>query len=360
MTDTPSQIFAATQDVDARALKILNERLWHFTSVGLGNCRAAQRVRREIEQHQCRSGTGVSPVNSSNRTGADARATIEQLTTGLAHLESVGLANSCAALIVRGELSRQLLIQSASLLANAGFDSNEPRDPQGRWTNENNTATNSTPNSSSQTNSTKTAEPAKGSPHKSLPPDPPVTPPPGITDDEWNCAGLAFRDYRDHSSSEEVKQKLNQHRKLNSCSDKCKPGECKYWLWQFDSEYSFYAESNGKRMLLSPKLFSDMDTNPRIVKGDIHIVSGNVDQKTGDDLPNVASKMGHSPCNCASNQTDYGQNWRPKAEEELEHQKNAVPGPDGKPADLVVVLRRVNMTQSCYCGPHLGTKQESR
>lgn len=359
MTETHLQIPAAAQNADALAsetLKNLQARHWHLASVGLGNCRIAQALQREIERRQNDSATGVSPVSSCNRTGKDARATIEQLTAGLAHLESVGLANSRAAQITSRKLSRQLLIQSALLLANAGFDSNEPRDSQGRWTNENNTATSSTTNSSSQTHTVKAGEPAKGSSRKSLPPDPPVTPPPGLSDDDWNCAGLAFRDYRDHSSSEEVKQKLNQYRKLNSCSDKCKPGECKYWLWQFDSEYSFYAESNGKRTLLSPKLFSDMDTNPTIVKGDIHIVSGNVDQKTGDDLPNVASKMGHSPCNCGSNQTDYGQNWRPKAEEELEHQKNAVSGPDGKPADLVVVLRRVNMTQSCYCGPHLGTK----
>ena len=134
MTKTHSQTAAAKQDAEAHALKILNERLWHFTSVGLGNCRAAQRVRREIERHQSRSGTGVPPVSSLNRTGADARATIEQLAAGLSHLESMGLANSRSAQIVRGELSRQLLIQSASLLANAGFDSNEPRDSHGQWT----------------------------------------------------------------------------------------------------------------------------------------------------------------------------------------------------------------------------------
>jgi hypothetical protein len=280
---------------------------------------------------------------------------IKQLIQRHWHLDSVGLGNCRAAEQILRELNEQLLIQSAAL-ANANFDANEPRDQHGKWTNETNVATGSTTNPPGQTITPKPSEPAKGSSHKSLPPDPPVTPPPGLPDEGWNCAGLAFRDYRDHSSSEEVKQKLNQYRKLNSCSDKCKPRECKYWFWQFDSEYSFYAESNGKRTLLSPKLFSDMDTNPTVVKGDVHIVSGNVDPNTGDDLPNVASKMGHSPCNCASNQTDYGQNWRPKAEEVLEHRNNAVPGPDGKPADLVVVLRRVNMTQSCYCGPHLGKK----
>lgn len=68
------------QDASVRALKKINELLarhWHLDSVGLGNCRAAQAILRELNE--------------------------------------------------------QLLIQSASLLANAGFDSNEPRDSHGQW-----------------------------------------------------------------------------------------------------------------------------------------------------------------------------------------------------------------------------------
>jgi hypothetical protein len=60
--------------------------------------------------------------------------------------------------------------------------------------------------------------------------------------------------------------------------------------------------------------------------------------------------MGLDSCKCANNETDYGQNWKPKEEEELQRRKNAVPGPDGKPADFVAVVKRSNMTESCYCG----------
>ena len=137
MTDTPSQIPAAAQNADdlaSETLQNLQARHWHLASVGLGNCRIAQALQLEIERRQNDSDTGVSPISSLNRPGADARATIEQLTAGLAHLESVRLGNSRSAQIVRGELSRQLLIQSALLLANAGFDSNEPRDSHGQWT----------------------------------------------------------------------------------------------------------------------------------------------------------------------------------------------------------------------------------
>ena len=165
MTDTHPQTSAAAPDADSRAVKILNERLWHFTSVGLGNCRAAQRVRREIEHYQqSQAAADVSPLklpsNIRSGNGADSRRlllanakpppnplanqTIEQLTAGLAHLESVGLANSRAAELNRRELRRRITLnpQLATLdhlrLANADFDSQEPRDRRGQWTTEGN------------------------------------------------------------------------------------------------------------------------------------------------------------------------------------------------------------------------------
>jgi hypothetical protein len=80
MNNNHSQTPAA-QDATARAVKKINDLLarhWHLDSVGLGNCRAAQRI-------LCR-------------------------------------------------LNEELLIQSAAL-ANANFNPDEPRDRQGQWTN---------------------------------------------------------------------------------------------------------------------------------------------------------------------------------------------------------------------------------
>lgn len=141
MTDSNliSQTTAAA-NAQARALKLLEERLWHFTSVGLGNCRAAQRVRREIECRVALNSATHKLTNSPTLTEAAlANQSIDHLTAGLAHLEAVGLGNSRAAQLNRRELSRRLLIQSA-LLANANFNPNEPRDQRGRWTNGGNAA----------------------------------------------------------------------------------------------------------------------------------------------------------------------------------------------------------------------------
>ena len=139
MTKTHSQIPAAIQDADARALKILHQRLWHFTSVGLGNCHAARRVRREIEQLRTAAVPGRSKVpmpameNSSSHCPSHIAApevgcrpdhalaslSLEQLTAGLAHLESIGLANSRSAQIVRGDPHRRAPHLRRSIYARA-------------------------------------------------------------------------------------------------------------------------------------------------------------------------------------------------------------------------------------------------
>lgn len=89
MNDNHSQPSALARPADnlaTKTLKDLQARLWHFESVGLGNCQAAQRTRRELNE--------------------------------------------------------QLLIQSA-VLTNANFNTNELRDWHGRWaTNASGTATN--------------------------------------------------------------------------------------------------------------------------------------------------------------------------------------------------------------------------
>ena len=120
-----------------------------------------------------------------------------------------------------------------------------------------------------------------------------------------------------------------------------------------DSEYSFFAERGGKKTLLPIGVIRDLDANPKMITGDFHIVGGNVDSKTGEDLPNVPSKMGVSPCKCASNETDYGKNWKPKSEEEVDRRKGYITDPNDQLQDLVVSLKRLKMTESCYCCPGL-------
>ncbi len=186
-------------------------------------------------------------------------------------LTNRGLGHTRAAQALQREILRQqvqnLKLETANApLANDGFDPDQLRDDEGKWTNENlgassgtNAATKTTTNPVNVTSHT-----PEGSSAKHLPPDPPVMPPAGISDEDWNCAGLAFRDYRLHLL-DDIKQRLSKFRKLDSCSEKCKGGEGKFWVWQFDSEYSFYVESNGKRTLLPPGSISGLDTKTRLL-----------------------------------------------------------------------------------------------
>lgn len=139
---------------EARATKELIQRHWHLASVGLGNCRAAQALKREIDRRttlnaqrpaqaaMANSGTGVSPVCPPTRAYEAARA-IKDLIQRDWHFTSVGLGNCRAAQANRRELNEQLLIQSAAL-ANADFNSQEDRDRRGRWTTGGNSATSAT------------------------------------------------------------------------------------------------------------------------------------------------------------------------------------------------------------------------
>ena len=131
-------------------LKTLHERLWHLTSVGLGNCHAAQRVRREIEQLRTAAVPGRSKVPmsscgklSSGSTGrvaapgdgrcppnALANQTLDQLASGLAHLESVGLTNSRAAQAIRSEIQRRIEIESQPPAHNAVANSSRQTEPE--------------------------------------------------------------------------------------------------------------------------------------------------------------------------------------------------------------------------------------
>ena len=317
------------------------------------------------------SGTGVSRVRFQELTGADGGSTAgvratKELLDRHASLVARGLGNSRAAQALHKEITRRRLEQRDSQLETKNskpetlpndddhFNPNEQRDKDGKWaTNGSASATNS-PNQTNKANPSEVADKKpQETPPKHLPSNPPVTPPAGLSDQDWNCGGLAFRDYQNHTL-EDLMQRLSNFRKLSSPSEKGKPGEWKFWLWQYDSEYSVYAESNGKRTLLPLNYIKEMDSNPQLMKDEFHIVSGTVDPKTGEDLPNVASKMGGDPCKCSSNETDYGQNWKPKAEEVVD--RGTITGPDGKPINVVTVVRRTNMTESCYCAPAPGTK----
>lgn len=186
---------------------------------------------------------------------------------------------------------------------------------------------------------------------KPLPPDPPVTPPAGLPDDGWNCAGCAFRDYNNRDLAW-VKQRLSKCRKLSSCADQCKAGECKFWLWEYTSKYTAYMDQSGTQEKAPPGIPADMPSNPYRMENDFHVVGGNVDPKTGEDTKNVPSKMGASPCSCRSNETDFGKNWKPTAAEEVHRWKDRLMIED-KPADLVLKVERENLKESCYCCPHM-------
>jgi hypothetical protein len=130
----PAAAAAAAREADARDLKILKGRLWHFTSIGMGNCRAAQKVSSEIEQRQqAQTPTRTQSPNETPPQYVLANQSVEQLTAGLSHLVSVGLANSRAAKKISYELGRRL-IEIASLTNDDNFNPNEPRDQDGKWT----------------------------------------------------------------------------------------------------------------------------------------------------------------------------------------------------------------------------------
>lgn len=131
-------------DAEDLRTKELVQRHWHLASVGLGNCRAAQALKREIDRRialnlqppthapVATSGTGVSPISSTIRAGEAARA-IKDLIERDWHFTSVGLGNCRAAQANRRQLNEQLLIQSAAV-ANADFNPQERRDSSGQWT----------------------------------------------------------------------------------------------------------------------------------------------------------------------------------------------------------------------------------
>ena len=301
-------------------LEELVDRHAHLVAIGLANCRAAQALKKEITRRRLER--QVPQLETKKPTcGAEA------------------------------ERRRELEIQNASLAND--FNPDEQRDKGGKWTT--NGAASAT-NSPSQTNKAAPSEVADKKPQETqpehLPAGPSVTPPAGLPDDKWNCAGLAFRDYK-NDTLDDVKERLSKFRKLSSPSEKGKPGEWKFWFWQYDSKYSVYAESNGKRTLL-PASQLGLPGNPLVLKNEFHIVSGTVDPKTGEDLPNVASKMGGDSCKCSSNETNYGQNWKPKAQEDVDRQ--TIAGPDGKPLTVVTVVSRLNMIESCYCATAPETK----
>jgi hypothetical protein len=91
--------------------------------------------------------------------------------------------------------------------------------------------------------------------------------------ESYNCAGLAFRNYRFMGSLQEVEDVLNK----NKMNGRGKQGDIKFWLWTYTST----AQSlDGQIQLGTGK--------------DFHIVAG-VLGPNGADPTNVFSKNGHRP-----------------------------------------------------------------
>jgi len=99
---------------------------------------------------------------------------------------------------------------------------------------------------------------------------------PNIERRGYNCAGFAFKDYKFHSLSE-TKTIYGSMTSLSDCSNKCKPFQHKFWLWEFNLQTTDLL--TGASSAASP---------------DFHTVGGQTDSK-GAGPDHVMSKNGQRP-----------------------------------------------------------------
>lgn len=156
-----------------------------------------------------------TPITAARNANTRALKTLKELLARLWHFESVGLGNCQAAQRTRRELNEQLLIQSAAL-ANANFNTNELRDWHGRWTTN---ATGAATNRSSQTNKPPpTKSPANKPPANptNKPPTKPAEPPP-IPSDPIAPSGV----YRPalYQFARDIMDQFQAWRQRNKCCD---------------------------------------------------------------------------------------------------------------------------------------------
>ena len=109
--------------------------------------------------------------------------------------------------------------------------------------------------------------------------------------EEYNCAGLAFRNYK-YMEFDEVVFLLVKNRKAEG-----KEGDLKFWLWVYDTQLEF-----------------EDGTVLQVVKGDFHIVGGRLGPG-GKDPTNVYSKNGARPVFGPKRPLD----WKPSEREHARH-----------------------------------------
>jgi hypothetical protein len=137
----------------------------------------------------------------------------------------------------------------------------------------------------------------------------------------YNCAGLAFRNFRFMGDRDEVAKILkDKGRPLKDCSEKCGKCEVKLWFWSYD----LHIETD--------------DGRKGPTNGDFHIVGGQASCTDGSDPTDVISKNGQRPLEGLGGGM-LGGHFRPKDREEI-----------GVTNDGHRVFKvRANMKEQCYC-----------
>jgi len=156
-------------------------------------------------------------------------------------------------------------------------------------------------------------------------PNPPVANPPidpTVPIRNYNCGGLAFRNY-DYLGEDAVETVLSGFRQLGSCDDQCKPCEIKCWFWQYIIRI---VDGHGRTISTHP---------------DFHIVCGEC-SIDGEDPSDVYGKNGPGPIVGPS----PGGSHRPPGEETLR-------GIPLRPEQMRI-KRRENMKETCWCTPISG------
>lgn len=134
----------------------------------------------------------------------------------------------------------------------------------------------------------------------------------------YNCAGLAFRTYRDMSLGE-VESTLSKFRRLDRADAACPPGWLKVWVWEYDVHH---------------------ETEDGVVEEshrDGHVVAGRTSPVDGSGPEFVLCKYGAGPVLGPATP----ESWVPPAREEL--------GRNYRGAQVYVV--REHVTERWYTGP---------
>jgi hypothetical protein len=143
--------------------------------------------------------------------------------------------------------------------------------------------------------------------------------------ESYNCAGLAWRTYTYRGDLTAEHSAVSAGRSI-TCTDKCNPGEVKYWWWDYD----LHGETTSGK---TPSF------------RDFHTVAG-VSDRAGNDPDDVYSKNGARPVYGPGT----GPGFKPPGREQAttnDSKETPMTTPDGKPVYKV----RTNFSELCACHP---------